>query len=113
MANGGVGPWNDFTGLLTADGSSNLAGTMDVDQFDESSRVFWAQSPDANLTGNYAVGPQGRFTGSFTVSTSGITQQAPPLGTLQQVFYVLNSSTVLSLGVNSTPSTGILQLRNF
>jgi hypothetical protein len=103
-ASGGVGSWNDFLGWLTADGVSNLAGSMAVDQFDESSQAFWTQTPDAILTGSFTAGPQGRFTGSFSI---------PPLATSQQVFYILNSSTVLSLGLDSGPSTGTLQLQQF
>jgi hypothetical protein len=103
-ANGGVGSWNDFLGVLTADGISNLTGSMALDQFDESSQAFWTQTPNAILTGSFTAGPQGRFTGSFTI---------PPLATSQQVFYILDSSTVLSLGLDSGPSTGILQLQQF
>lgn len=103
-ASGGVGSWNNFLGLLTADGVSNLTGSMAVDQFDESSQAFWTQTPDATLTGSFAPGPQGRFTGSFSI---------PPLATSQQVFYILDSSTVLSLGLDSGPSTGTLQLQQF
>ena len=103
-ASGGVGSWNDFLGVITADGVSNLSGTIALDRFDESSQAFWTQTPDATLTGSFTVGPQGRFTGSFTV---------PPLATSQQVFYILNSSMVLSLGLDSGPSTGALQLQQF
>jgi len=104
LASGGVGAWNDSLGVITADGVSNLTGTMALDQFDESSGAFWTQTPDATLTGNFSAGPSGRFTGSITV---------PPLATSQRVFYVLNGSTVLSLGLDSGPSTGILQLQQF
>jgi hypothetical protein len=103
-ANGGVGPWNDFLGVLTADGVSSLAGSMALDQFDESSKAFWTQTPDAVLTGSFTANPQGRFTGSLSV---------PPLATSQQIFYILDSSTVLSLGQDSAPSTGILQVHQF
>jgi hypothetical protein len=104
LASGGVGSWNDYLGVITADGVSNLTGTMALDQFDESSGAFWTQTPDAPLTGNFSAGPSGRFTGSITL---------PPLGTSQKVFYILNGSTVLSLGLDSGPSTGILQLQQF
>jgi hypothetical protein len=99
---GGVGSWNDFLGLITANGVSSLAGTMALDQFDESSGAFWTQTPNAPLSGSFSVGEGGRFPGSFTV---------PPLATSQQIFYILDSSTVLSLGLDSGPSTGILQLQ--
>jgi len=103
-ASGGVGSWNDFLGLITADGVSNLGGSMALDQFDESSGAFWSQTPSAPLTGSFSVGAEGRFPGSFTI---------PPLPTSQQVFYILDSTTVLSLGLDSEPSTGVLQLQQF
>jgi hypothetical protein len=103
-ASGGVGAWSDDLGVITADGVSNLTGTMAVDQFDESSQAFWTQTPDAALTGNFTVGASGRFTGSITVL---------PMAPSQKVFYILNGSTVLSLGLDSGPSTGILQLQQF
>jgi hypothetical protein len=103
-SSGGVGAWNDYLGVITADGVSNLTGTMALDQFDESSQAFWTQTPEATLTGNFSAGPTGRFTGSITV---------PPLATSQRVFYILNSSIVLSLGLDSGPSTGILQEQQF
>jgi hypothetical protein len=103
-AHGGVGSWNDYLGPITADGLSNLNGTMSLDQFDESSQAFWTQTPAATLTGTFRADPSGRFTGSIMV---------PPLATAQRVFYVLDNSTVLSLGLDSGPSTGILQLQQF
>jgi len=103
-ASGGVGSWNDYLGVITADGVLNLTGTMAVDQFDESTGAFWTQTPDATLTGTFSAGPSGRFTGSFTV---------PPLATSQRVFYILNNTTILSLGLDTGPSTGILQLQQF
>lgn len=99
-----VGAWNDFLGVVAADGVSALSGTMQLDQFDESSQAFWTQTPDATLTGNFAVGAGGRFTGSFAVA---------PLTTSQQVFYVLDGTTVLSLGQGMEPSTGSFQLQQF
>jgi hypothetical protein len=104
FASGGVGSWNDYLGVITADGVSNLTGTIFLDQFDEASQAFWTQTTNATLTGTFSAGPQGRFTGSFTI---------PPLATSQRVFYILNGATVLSLGLDSGPSTGILQLQQF
>ena len=104
LANGGVGSWDDFLGVLTADGVSGLSGTMALDQFDESSQAFWTQTPAATLSGTFSAGSQGRFPGSFTI---------PPLATSQQVFYILDGSTVLALGLDSAPSTGILRAQQF
>lgn len=101
---GGVGAWNDYSGVLTSDGVSALSGTMALDQFDESSQAFWTQTLGDALTGNFTAGSQGRFTGTLTL---------PPLASTQQVFYVLDSSTVLSLGLGSGPSTGILHVQQF
>jgi hypothetical protein len=104
LASGGVGSWNDYLGVITADGVSNLTGTMALDQFDESSQAFWTQTPDAALTGTFSAGPSGRFTGSITV---------PQLAASQRVFYILNNTTILSLGLDTAPSAGILQLQQF
>lgn len=104
ITSGQVGSWNDFLGAITVDGVSNLSGTMALDQFDESSKAFWTQTPAAPLTGGFTAGTQGRFTGSLTI---------PPLPASQQVFYILDSSTVLSLGLDTGPSTGLLQLQQF
>lgn len=103
-SNGGVGAWSDYLGVISADGVSALTGTMALDQFDESSKAFWTQTPAATVTGSFSTGASGRFTGSITV---------PPLATSQKVFYVLDGSTVLSLGLDSEPSTGVLQLQQF
>ena len=103
-ASGGVGSSNDFLGVLKADGVSNLSGTMAVDHFDESSQAFWTQTPAAALTGSFSATPQGRFTGSISI---------PPLANSQQVFYVLSNSSVLSFGLDSSPSTGSLQVQQF
>lgn len=102
--NGGVGAWNDFSGLLTSDGVSAFSGTMALDQFDESSQAFWTQTPNTPLTGNFTTGPQGRFAGTLSL---------PPLTSSQQVFYVLDSSTILCLGLDAAPSTGTLQVQQF
>ena len=99
-----VGAWNDFLGVLRSDGVSAVSGTMALDQFDESSQAFWTQTPNATLTGNFTAGAQGRFTGTFTL---------PPLTSSQHLFYVLDGSTVLSLGLRAEPSTGILQVQQF
>jgi len=99
-----VGSSNDFLGVLKADGVSNLSGTMAVDHFDESSQAFWTQTPAAALTGSFSATPQGRFTGSISI---------PPLANSQQVFYVLSNSSVLSFGLDSSPSTGSLQVQQF
>jgi hypothetical protein len=112
---GQVGAWNDFLGVLTAGSQSTLVGSVDLDQFDESSGAFWTQTIDAALSGNFsATGQQGRFTGSFSISCpAGSTGCTSPPVTSNQVFYILNDSTVLSLGLDSGPSTGILQSQQF
>jgi hypothetical protein len=126
-ANGEVGAWSDFLGVLTVNGQSTLEGSVNLDQFDESSKGLWTQMPDATLTGSFSAGAHGRFTGSFSIcstttpatpcqpSSSGSTS---PLVTSNQVFYIVDGSTVLSLGLDPAPpagtigigpSTGILQ----
>ena len=101
---GGVGSSYDFQGRIHADGVSALTGVVDLDQFDEASHLFWTQTPDATMTGRFTANSSGRFTGSFSI---------PPLGTAGQILYVVDGNTVLTLGTDKTPSTGILQLQKF
>jgi hypothetical protein len=101
---GGVGPWDDLAGVISSDGVSNLTGTVDIDQLDESSHAYWAQTPDVTATGNYTTDSQGNVTGSLVTG---------PMGTMPQNFYVVNGSTVLSLETDNTPAAGILQLQTF
>jgi hypothetical protein len=100
----GVGASYDLLGTVNADGNSALDGTVALDRFDEIARLFWTQTPKAALSGNFSVGPAGRFTGTFSVA---------PLGTTRQILYVVDGSTMLTLGTDSIPSGGSLELQTF
>lgn len=90
----------DADAEVTSDGVSTLMGTADLNS-------FGTTAPNTPLTGTFAANSNGRFTGSFTLSTT-------PATTLNEIFYVVNSSTVLFTDVDATsPGTGQLQLQQF
>jgi hypothetical protein len=110
-----VGAWTDISGQIIAGSSSTLSGTLDIDQINglylAPSGNIWTQTPDQTVSGNFASGTQGRFTGAITINPIVI---APgQLGTLSEIFYVIDSSHVMLLEGDSTPATGLLQLQNF
>jgi hypothetical protein len=99
----------DVVGQVAADGVSALtAGHVDIN------RHFANYSgpgsppppaPDIGLTGSFSGNSNGRFTGTLNTSTT---------GTLQEIFYVVNSSTVLLLEIDAKgQATGLLQLQTF
>jgi len=108
-----VSAWSDISGQIMASSSSNLTGTLDIDQvnglFLGPSGNFWMQTPGASTTGNFTTGAQGRFTGSITLPATTSTQP----GTLGAVFYVVDDSTVMLLENDATPAVGILRVQNF
>jgi len=110
-----VGAWTDISGQIVAGNSSTLSGTVDIDQIDgvflAPSGNTWTQTPDQAVTGSISPGTQGRFMGLITINqTVTIPSQ---LGTLGEIFYVIDSSHVMLLENDSTPAIGILQLQNF
>jgi hypothetical protein len=110
-----VGAWTDISGQIVAGNSSTLSGTVDIDQIDgvflAPSGNIWTQTPDQAVTGSISPGTQGRFMGLITINqTVTIPSQ---LGTLGEIFYVIDSSHVMLLENDSTPAIGILQLQNF
>jgi len=110
-----VGAWADVSGQIIASNSSTLSGTVDIDQINGvylgPSGNIWTQTPDQSVTGSFSSGTQGRFTGSITINqTVTIPGQ---LGTLSEIFYVIDSSHVMLLEDDSTPAVGVLQLQNF
>ncbi len=110
-----VGAWADISGQIVASDSSMLSGTIDIDQIDgvflAPSGNIWTQTPNQPVTGSFSAGTQGRFTGSITVNqTVTIPGQ---LGTLGEIFYVIDSSHVMLLESDSTPAVGVLELQNF
>ena len=116
LASAGGNGEEDLTGQVTSDGSSVLSsGNADFNQYITGT----GPTPQLGIT----------FTGTFTTSASGrfspctLTlvfppppppMPTPPPVTLNEIFYVVDSTTTLSLGVDSdAPSTGIMQLQSF
>jgi hypothetical protein len=110
-----AGSWADLAGQINADGISSFTGVVDVDQLDGhyigASGVFWTQTPNSAITGSFASGAQGRFTGSFT--TDAAATPTNTTGLLPQIFYVVDNSTVLFQESDTTTAVGTLQLQNF
>jgi hypothetical protein len=109
-----VGAWSDISGQIVASNSSTLTGTIDIDQIDgvflAPSGNIWTQTPNQAVTGSFSAGTQGRFTGSITINQTIVPGQ---LGTLGEIFYVIDSSHVMLLENDATPAVGILELQNF
>lgn len=93
----------DADAEITSDGVSSLTGTADLNTFGGSSPL----RSNTTLTGSFTANSHGRFPGSLTLSTT-------PVTSLNEIFYVVNSSTVLVADMDSTsPGTGQLQLQQF
>jgi hypothetical protein len=96
-------------GQVAADGVSALtAGHVDIDQqfpgYNGTCPLL-PPTPDVGLTGAFSGSSNGRFTGTLSTSTT---------GTLQEIFYVVNSYTMLLLEVDAKgQATGLLQLQTF
>jgi hypothetical protein len=110
-----VNAWADISGQIIASNSSTLSGTLDIDQingvFLGPSGNIWTQTPGQAVTGSFSAGTQGRFTGSITINQ--IVTSPGQLGTLNEIFYVIDSSHVMLLENDSTPGIGFLELQNF
>lgn len=108
-----AGAWTDFSGQIVADASSNITGTLDIDQLNGlylgPSGDLWTQTPGATLTGGFTADAQGRAPGTIATNQQGVSQ----VGTLGVIFYVVDDSTVLLLESDTQPAVGILQLQNF
>jgi hypothetical protein len=102
----------DLTGQVTSDGTSMLSGgNADFNQYTTGT----GPTPQLGITftGTFTTSASGRFSPSTLTLVFGGTSPPPPV-TLNEIFYVVDATTVLSLGVDAdTPSTGILQLQNF
>jgi len=110
-----AGLWNDLSGQIIASSSSSISGTLDIDQlngvFSAPSGNLWSQTPDQAVTGAFSSGAQGRFTGTITINQN---VTAPgQLGTLGEIFYIIDSSNVMLLESDSTVGIGTLELQNF
>jgi hypothetical protein len=100
----------DVVGQVVSDGSSALTGNADVNQLvAETSGITSTLTPDDALSGTFTAASDGRFTGTLDTSAT---------GTLNEIFYVVNSSTVLfietdAVAATSGPANGLLQLQQF
>jgi hypothetical protein len=100
----------DAAGQVVSNGASDLTGNADVNQLVATkSGVTSTQTPDDALSGTFTAASDGRFTGTLHSSAT---------GTLNEIFYVVNSSTVLfvdadTIAATSGPGTGLLQLQQF
>ena len=111
-----VGPWTDISGQIIASSSSGITGTLDVDQvnglFLGPSGNFWTQTPGVSLTGGFAVGAQGRDTGTLTLNQLvSITTNQPE--TMSVILYVVDDTTAMLLENDGSPAAGILQVQKF
>ena len=100
----------DVVGQVVSDGASSLTGAADVNQLViAGTAVTSTLTPDDALTGGFTAASDGRFTGTLDTSAT---------GTLNEIFYVVNSSTVLfietdPIAATSGPAAGLLQLQEF
>jgi hypothetical protein len=93
----------DADAEVTSNGVSALSGTADIN----SPGTGTPLGSSIALTGSYTANSNGRFPGSFSLSTI-------PATNLTEIFYVVNSSTAFFLDVDATsPGTGQLQLQQF
>jgi len=97
----------DPVGQVVSDGVSAISGNSDVN-IHYFSLSGTAPPPvlsgNVSTTGSFSANSSGRYTGSLNVG---------PPGSLNEVFYVINSSTVLLLESDSNgEATGIFQLQN-
>jgi hypothetical protein len=85
-----------IVGQAVADGVSGITGNVDIN-------IGQTLNPAVPLTGTFVANSNGRFTGILKTSVT---------GQLTEIFYVVNSSTVLFIEVDSKGETaGILQLQ--
>jgi hypothetical protein len=100
----------DLVGQAVSDGASALTGTVDFNLLSFIGTVInVVQTPNATLSGAFTANSNGRFTGAQLVIGTN------PATTLNGFFYVVNSSTVQFLGIDSSGAqgTGVLQLQLF
>jgi len=100
FANNGSGDDLSFVGLLTADGSSSLTGTVDENTF-QISPATATPTTGETATGSFNANTNGRFTGSLS-------EIAPSI--INGAFYVLSDDEILFVETDSaTPGTGALE----
>ncbi len=90
-----------LVGRLVSDGTSGLTGTADLSVLASGGTI--TLTPGATLTGSFTGASNGRFTGTLNTGTA---------GTQQEIFYVVDNSTVLSIEADTNgQATGTLQLQ--
>lgn len=83
-------------GQAVADGVSAITGNVDIN-------IGQTLNPAVPLMGTFVANSNGRFTGTLKTTIA---------GQLTEIFYVVNSSTVLFIEVDSKGETaGVLQLQ--
>jgi hypothetical protein len=91
----------DVVGQIIADDTKSLlSGTADVNQFSFTTPI---ETPAVPFTGSFTANSDGRFTGDLISGTT---------GSLSEIFYVLNSSTVLMLESDISPAIGLFELQD-
>ena len=103
----------NIAGQIISDGVSNLSGAADVNSFNTTAAPP-AGTPSSNavLTGSFSAGTNGRFPLTLTI-TPATGQPTPEFTTLHSACYIVDASTCLLLGLDTTiPGTGMLRLQN-
>lgn len=111
-ANTPLGP-QDFGGQIISDGVSALSGAADVNFFNTTAvPPTGAPSPNVVLAGSFTTNTDGRFPMTLTIAPA-TGQPTPEFTTLHSACYIVNASSCLLLGLDTTaPGTGLLQLQN-
>jgi len=100
-----------FAGVASANGTSALNGTVDVDSFNANSNIA-TPSLGATISGTYTASTNGRFQFPLVIAPA-TGQPAAQVPNLNFACYVVDSNTCLLLDLDATAlGTGILQLQN-
>ncbi len=103
----------NLSGLMSSDGASTTTGVADVNSFSTTSAPpAGTPSSSATLNGSFTGNPDGRF--PLTLSILPATgQPAPEFTTVHSACYVVDASTCLLLGLDTTaPGTGMARIQN-
>lgn len=102
-----------FAGQINADGASAITGTtIDVNSYSHTAPAGATPSLGASVAGTFTQANSGRFPLTLTITPAG-GQPTPPITTLSPACYIVDVTSCLLLGNDTTaPGTGILQLQN-
>jgi hypothetical protein len=112
QSNAATGSQN-LSGLMSSDGASTTTGVADVNSFSTTSAPpAGTPSSSATLNGSFTGSPDGRF--PLTLSILPATgQPTPEFTTVHSACYVVDASTCLLLGLDTTaPGTGMARIQN-